>query len=227
MKSNDDQPARQRRPAGETNMPVAFFLAVLATVGRAALESGVRSSPGAGSLPQAPALTLHAASKQQAPGEAADPNRVLLDSLGGYPGATQTREYVLNESRLGRGYATEIPLEESAPAVTDFYEQKLLAQGWEVLDRHAAISSYVKGNRIFLIIRSGPADPGAPPGSRLLKSTTPPPGARFFFNIEAGPRPLGTAPATGCGGQFARRNLDMPMSTCEKSGWLVARVDLQ
>ena len=59
-------------------MLVAFFLAVLMIVGPIALDV-------------APGTNLQAGARQRASRNAADPNRVLLDSLGAYPGATQIR----------------------------------------------------------------------------------------------------------------------------------------
>jgi hypothetical protein len=116
-------------------------------------------------------------------------NWKLLDTLGAYPGTTLIREYVQNHF-VSRQYATDLPLEKGPAAVSVFYDRKILAQkGWKVLDHHAAISCYVKGNQIFCITRSGSQDPGLIPGASLRKSAEPPVSAKFFFTIETGPRP--------------------------------------
>jgi hypothetical protein len=112
----------------------------------------------------------------------------LLNSLGSYPGTTLIREYAL-KNVVGREYATELSLDEAPTAVTMFYERKLTAQGWKVLERHAAVSGYVKRNQAVCILRYGPDDPGLPPGARLRKEAPPPANTRFFFAIEIGPRP--------------------------------------
>jgi hypothetical protein len=112
----------------------------------------------------------------------------LLDALGSYPGTTLIREYV-QDHIASRQYSTDLPLEKGPAAVTMFYQRKLLAQGWQTLDRHAAISCYVKGNQAVYILRAGPEDPGLLPGALLRKSVTPPASAKFFFTIETGPRP--------------------------------------
>jgi hypothetical protein len=117
-------------------------------------------------------------------------NRALLDSLGGYRGATLVREYVLSNGTVGREYATELPLDKAPTAVTVFYRDKLLARGWKTLGEHAAVSAYVKGDQTVWILRAGPVDPGPPAEARSVKSGKTPRNPRFFFAIEAGSTPL-------------------------------------
>jgi hypothetical protein len=118
--------------------------------------------------------------------DAAGPNRVLLDSLGACPGTRLIREYVLRNGDLRRQYASPRPLDQAPTAVTVFYRDKLLAQGWHPIEEHAAVSAYAKGDQVFAMERAGPDDPGLPTGARLLESAAPPVDAKFFFSIEAG-----------------------------------------
>lgn len=118
-----------------------------------------------------------------------DPYWTLLDSLGSAPRTVLIREYQSEDGGLGRQYATDVPLDQSPTTVTLFYRDKLLAQGWQTLEEHAAVSGYAKGETMVAILRAGPDDPGLPPNARLLSRATPPANAAFFFAIEAGPRP--------------------------------------
>jgi hypothetical protein len=116
------------------------------------------------------------------------PYRPLLDSLGSASKTVLIREYDTQNGGLGREYATDVPLDQAQTAITEFYQKKLLAQGWRILEQHAAISAYGKGDVVVAIKRAGPDDPGLPPRARLLKSAATPVNARFFFSIEAEPR---------------------------------------
>jgi hypothetical protein len=126
--------------------------------------------------------------KAQESRDVADPNRVLLDSLGAVEGTTLIREYVQKNGDLGRQYASALPIDLASRAVTLFYRDKLRNLGWETLQEHAAVSAYQKGTQVVAVLRDGPEDPGLPPGAKLLKSATAPGDAKFFFAIEAGPK---------------------------------------
>jgi hypothetical protein len=130
-------------------------------------------------------LTAIAAGSTQA---TVGPARTLLDSLGSAPRTTLIREYELEAGGLGRQYATDLPLDQAPTTVTVFYRDKLLAQGWQTLEEHAAVSAYAKGDITVAILRAGPTDPGLPPKARLLRSAALPANAKFFFAIEAGQR---------------------------------------
>jgi hypothetical protein len=115
-------------------------------------------------------------------------NLARLNALGAYPRTALIREYVLNNV-VGRQYASDLPLGKGLAAVTVFYDRKLLAQGWRMIEEHAAVSCYAKGKQVVCILRAGPQDPGPPPGALLRKSAAPPASAKLFFTIEAGPWP--------------------------------------
>jgi hypothetical protein len=141
---------------------------------------GFRMNPAVG-------LAQSAASREAA----ADPHRALLASLGAYQGATLIREYVLANGGFGRQYASDLPLDQAPTAVTMFYADKLLALGWQMLgEPDAAVSCYAKGRQAVWILRAGPTDPGPPSEARsAVEIAAPPAGAKFFFAVEAGPKP--------------------------------------
>jgi hypothetical protein len=126
--------------------------------------------------------------KAQESRDAADPNRVLLDSLGVCEGTTLIREYVQKNGDFWRQYASALPIDEAARAVTLFYRDKIRTLGWKTLQEHAAVSAYQKGTQVVAVLRDGPEDPGLPPGAKLLKRATAPSDAQFFFAIEVGSR---------------------------------------
>ncbi len=113
--------------------------------------------------------------------------RRLLDSLGAYRGAALVREYVPEQGGLGRLYAIGLRPDQGAARVTEFYERKLLARRFKVVQRHAALSTYSNGSRRLEILRAGPDEPQLPPRAREITYVQPPRPARFYFSVESYP----------------------------------------
>jgi hypothetical protein len=112
--------------------------------------------------------------------------QALLDSLPPYDGARLVREWLADEGRSQvREYAVDGEPLEAANAVTVHFRDALLADGWEELEVHAAISGFIKDGRRIVIVRLGPMMQETPEDAQLLNSAEPPAGTGFFFTLTA------------------------------------------
>jgi hypothetical protein len=114
-------------------------------------------------------------------------NVTMLNALPSYAGATLVREWETSdggEEVLVREYSVVIPAAQAADAVTLFYRDWLLKNGWTEAQPRAAFSAFSKGNSRFILGRVGPQLQEPPASARAIRRADPPSGTGFFFTLE-------------------------------------------
>jgi hypothetical protein len=125
-------------------------------------------------------------------------NATMLNALPAYAGATLVREWESSDDggdMLVREYAVVIPAAQAADAVTAFYRDWLLKNGWtETQGRMAGFSTFMKANSRFILGRVGPQLMEPPASARSVRRNDPPSGTGFFFTLEMTADWQGSAP---------------------------------
>ncbi|HWC30019.1 MAG TPA: hypothetical protein VG845_08065 [Dehalococcoidia bacterium] len=124
-------------------------------------------------------------------------NETMLNALPAYAGATLVREWESfegGEEMLVREYAVVIPAAQAADAVTGFYRDWLLKNGWTESPHRAAFSAFTKGPSRFVLGRVGPQLMEPPASARSVTRNDPPSGTGFFFTLEMTAETQGSAP---------------------------------
>ena len=114
-------------------------------------------------------------------------DKALLAAAPVQPGSTVVREYLRTEGNVvwrGRQYATDLALPEAATTVTQFYNDKLTAAGWQVIDHQAALSTYSRGSDRLALGSIGADLPEASRDKRVIQDVRPPSSARYYYGVE-------------------------------------------
>jgi len=137
-------------------------------------------------LPAVLAAVLFACSDGDGEGDDGSPESVMR-SLPAFSGATLVREWTVSEGGRNaavREYATSLPLREAPDAVTKFYREYLVKEGWKEGEARAAVSGFTKGEMQVLLGRVGPQLMEAPTGASVRTRSDAPAGTQFYFTVE-------------------------------------------